>query len=666
MVAARDARSSAEAGLSGAAARVESANDLAQLLSGIIDTAIALTEADFGNIQLLDADGRLISVAQRGFTEDWIDYWNTAANEFGACGAALAQEERVIVEDVERSPLFAGSPALEVQRRAGVRALQCTPLHTRCGKPVGMLSTHYRRPCRPDARALQVLDLLAAHAASVVENSRAEQTLKDLEAHYLAVLETSTDGFLMLDESGRVLAANARYARRSGYTLEELLTLHITDLEAQESPEQARQHQALIRQQGGDLFQTVHRTKSGERWHAEVNVVYRPEAGGRYFAFQRDISERMRLEAQLRLSEERLRLAMEATDGGLWDWDIETGSVYFSPRYATMLGYVTEEIPPHYHAWVGLVHPDEADAVSAEVQRLMTNQGHWSIEFRMRHKDGRYVWIMGRGKVVEHDAEGRPRRAIGTHTDITERKHLEEEIRTHNEVMQSLTRHQVAMQTAAAFAHELNQPLLAITAYNEVALHTLAGNPVHIEQLTHVIQASYEQALRAGQVLNALNAHLHRDQPEPAGFDLNQLVREILVRRRAWPHKFRSRLALDPQLPKVLGHRLQTEKVLINLIQNGLEAMEEAQLPAAAFEIAVETRTRGNLAHVTLRDGGPGLDAKAARAIFEPFFTTKAHGLGLGLSICRALIEAQHGQFWFDPEGRPGAVFHFTLPLGHD
>ncbi|MEW6703604.1 MAG: response regulator [Pseudomonadota bacterium] len=152
-------------------------------LEEVVDTAIAITGADFGNVQLIDpATGHLRIVAQRGFPQWWLDHWDTVAKGHGACGAALQRAERVIVSDIERSPIFAGTPALEVQRRAGVRAVQSTPIVSRSGTPLGMFSTHFRTVHEPDERARKLLDLLARHVAELVERFRAERQVRQLNA----------------------------------------------------------------------------------------------------------------------------------------------------------------------------------------------------------------------------------------------------------------------------------------------------------------------------------------------------------------------------------------------------------------------------------------------------------------------------------------------------
>lgn len=154
-----------------------------EVLVGIVDAAITITHADFGNIQLVDPKSSDLRIAtQRGFPQWWIDYWNTVSKGHGTCGTALERGERIIVEDVEQSPIFAGSD-LEIQRKAGVRAIQSTPLISRSGTLIGMFSTHYRTRHRPDTRMLLLLDLLARQAADIIAQARAEED----RAHLLQV-----------------------------------------------------------------------------------------------------------------------------------------------------------------------------------------------------------------------------------------------------------------------------------------------------------------------------------------------------------------------------------------------------------------------------------------------------------------------------------------------
>jgi two-component system, chemotaxis family, CheB/CheR fusion protein len=168
--------------------------DLSVILGEVVEAAISVSAADFGNIQLLDKESSdLHIVGQRGFPQWWIDFWNTTAKGKGSCGTALERRERVIVEDVEKSPIFAGARALEIQLRAGVRAVQSTPLIGRSGTPLGVFSTHYQKPQSPDERALRLLDLLARQATDIIERAQMEASLRESEERFRALVIATSD-----------------------------------------------------------------------------------------------------------------------------------------------------------------------------------------------------------------------------------------------------------------------------------------------------------------------------------------------------------------------------------------------------------------------------------------------------------------------------------------
>jgi signal transduction histidine kinase len=153
--------------------------NLEKVLVEIVDAAIAIFGADFGNIKLLNPiTSELNIVAQRGFPDWWMDYWNGIGKGQGSCGLTLKRGERVIVEDIEQDPFWAGNPGLDVQLKAGVRACQATPLVSRSGKPLGVFSTHYRTPHRPDDRELQLLDLLGRQASDIIDRAQHEEALR--------------------------------------------------------------------------------------------------------------------------------------------------------------------------------------------------------------------------------------------------------------------------------------------------------------------------------------------------------------------------------------------------------------------------------------------------------------------------------------------------------
>lgn len=168
--------------------------DIEQILGEIVEAAIAVSAADFGSLQLLDArSGALRLLAQRGFPEAWVAFWHNVPEGQGACGAALQRGERVVVEDIEQGSVFSGE-ALEIHRRAGVRAVQSTPLTSRSGRLLGMFSTHYRKPCRPEERALRLLDLIGRQAADIIERKQGEEALRASEEKYRSLFENALNG----------------------------------------------------------------------------------------------------------------------------------------------------------------------------------------------------------------------------------------------------------------------------------------------------------------------------------------------------------------------------------------------------------------------------------------------------------------------------------------
>jgi diguanylate cyclase (GGDEF)-like protein/PAS domain S-box-containing protein len=196
---------------------------LRPFLGEVVDAAIAISGADFGSIQLIDPNtSHLKIVASRGFPQWWLDFWDTVTAGRGVCGTALEHGKRVVVEDVEQSPIFAGTSALEVQLKAGVRAVQSTPIVTREGKPIGMFSTHYKTPHQWDDRTLQLLDLLARQAADIIARAQCEEAARQAADFNEAVLSSLGEGVYTVGEDGLVTSINPAAAELLGWTAAEL------------------------------------------------------------------------------------------------------------------------------------------------------------------------------------------------------------------------------------------------------------------------------------------------------------------------------------------------------------------------------------------------------------------------------------------------------------
>jgi PAS domain S-box-containing protein len=248
--------------------------------------------------------------------------------------------------------------------------------------------------------------------------------------------------------------------------------------------------------------------------------------------------------------------------------------------------------------------------------------------------------------------------------DISEQRRLEREVLAHRAETERLVNQLVAKQTAAAIAHELNQPLVAVSAYSEAALAMVRSGHPQAEKLAQALEGAAGQAQRAGRTLHELLDFLHKSDTGSEPVNLHDAVENALAATLAGsPVRFRPVLELARNLAPVLGNRNQLQRVLTNLLQNGIDAMQAAGIAPADFHITIRTAQAGTMAQVTVQDSGPGPDADATRRLFDPFFTTKPRGIGLGLTISRALIESHGGQLWHDHLAGGGAVFHFTVPL---
>lgn len=247
-------------------------------------------------------------------------------------------------------------------------------------------------------------------------------------------------------------------------------------------------------------------------------------------------------------------------------------------------------------------------------------------------------------------------------TDVSRRRQLEDEVQDRRDEVERLVNRQVAVHTTLAIAHELNQPLGAVSAYCEAALFMLRSGDQSPDQLRLALERGVQQAHRAGSSLHELVNFLHQEEAPAEPFDLATVVREALQLVRTERYDFDLKLDLPAGLPPVRGRRAQITKAIVNLLHNAVEATNSGG--GSDARIAVTATAAGDMARVSVHDSGVGLTGDVAKQLFVPFFTTKPGGMGLGLVITRALVEAQGGHLWYDPSaGREGTAFTFTIPF---
>jgi PAS domain S-box-containing protein len=368
-------------------------------------------------------------------------------------------------------------------------------------------------------------------------------------------------------------------------------------------------------------------------------------------------------EQVVRISEARLNQAQHSAYIGNWELELAGNKLHWSDEIYRIFEIDNATFGASYEAFLNAIHPDDRDMVNKAYTDSLEKRQPYDIVHRLLLADGRIKFVHERCE-TDFNTEGKAIRSLGTVQDITRRKLLEKEIQEQRNEMDTLQKTQIASQTALAIAHEINQPLSAIATYCNAALMLLKAENPDLEKIGKAVEASERQSLRAGQSIRELIVFLNMREFPTESFELNNEITSLLATARAEHElQFHAALQLEEGLPLIRANRVHVRKVLLNLLHNGMDAMHEAGVPEAAITITVRTIADKNVAQVTIRDNGPGFKEEEIQRLFEPFFTTKAKGIGMGLTISRALIEANGGQLWVDPQESPGATFHLTLPF---
>lgn len=260
------------------------------------------------------------------------------------------------------------------------------------------------------------------------------------------------------------------------------------------------------------------------------------------------------------------------------------------------------------------------------------------------------------------DERGTVKGAIGVFVDITERKRAQQALRETQAELAHATRLLLMGELIASIAHEVNQPLTGVVTNGNFALRELAKENPRLDQVQQAVAWMVEDGKRAADVISRVRALLKKDVPSRSEIDMNDAIQEVVVllRDETSRNRVQVHLNLAAGLSRVIGDRVQLQQVVINLIMNGVEAMETVNARPRELTISSEAHADGVL--IQVQDSGIGLDPVRASRVFEPYFTTKRHGIGLGLPISRSIIESHLGHLWTEP-APDGAIFQFTLPV---
>jgi PAS domain S-box-containing protein len=401
------------------------------------------------------------------------------------------------------------------------------------------------------------------------------------------------------------------------------------------------------------------------------------DAEGRFSGYRgvaSDLTDRKRAEQALQRSESYLAEAQRLSHTGSWGWNAATRQItHWSKEIYRLYGFdPTAGIPP-LAALLQRVHREDRARLAEALEGAIRDRAEYELVFRVVLPDGATKYVHEIGHPV-YDAAGEIVEFVGTDMDISERKQAEAEIREserrYREVEMELAHaNRVATmgQLSASIAHEVNQPIAAAITNAHAALRWLGARPPDLEEVRQALGRIVNNGARAGDVIGRIRDLVRKAPPRKDGLEINEAIREViaLTRGEAVKNGVSVQTQLAQGLPLIQGDRVQLQQVILNLIINAVEAMSAASEGSRELLISTgKAESEGVL--VAVRDSGPGLTPESLEHLFEAFYTTKPGGLGMGLSICHSIIEADGGRLWATANVPQGAVFQFTVPAHPD
>jgi PAS domain S-box-containing protein len=326
-------------------------------------------------------------------------------------------------------------------------------------------------------------------------------------------------------------------------------------------------------------------------------------------------------------------------------------------------GQTLDFVQSHPEAWMTAVHPEDREIAAKNFWKGVQSGQSFATETRsLRAQDGTYRWHLIQG-VPLRDADGKILKFVGTTTDIDDQKRVEEALRQAQSDLARINRVTTMGELTASLAHEISQPITGAITNTNVCLRKLAHDEPDLDEVRAAVIRIGKDAQRAVEIIKRIRSQFERGAPNREILDVNEIYREIiaLLRDEAGRYNVSMRTELATNLPKISGDRVQLQQVAMNLIVNSIEAMKDVD-GVREMMIRSQCAEDGGVL-VSISDSGVGIRPQIADQIFDPFFTTKVHGTGMGLRICRSIIESHGGRLWAVGSQGRGATFHFSLPI---
>jgi len=414
-------------------------------------------------------------------------------------------------------------------------------------------------------------------------------------------------------------------------------------------------------------FELARPTPDGGKRYVSVSGLPVFDKSGRFIGYRgvgRHITERKRVEEALRRSEAYLSEAQRLSHTGTAVLRA-TGPVYLSEESYRIVDLDPRQGLPDRETLLRRIHPDDRDRVDAEIQAALRQQRDYELEFRIVRPDGTIKYLESTGHPLL-SADGHAIEILATYVDVTESKRAQEEherLRQLEAELAHMNRLSIMGELAASLAHEILHPIATARNNARAGMRFLEMRPPNLDEVREALSCVVRDADRAKAIVDRMRDHIKKAPPRKEPFDLNEAINEVIAMAQSAIAKNRVsvRTHLADGLIPVHGDRVQLQQVLVNLILNAVEAMSSMEEGARELSISTEQSPTGGML-VAVGDSGPGIDPQRLQRVFEPFYTTKTSGVGMGLAICRSIIDDHGGRLWANANKPRGTVFQFTLP----
>lgn len=496
----------------------------------------------------------------------------------------------------------------------------------------------------------------------VDERKRAQDALRASEQNLRLMLDSIAGMVTVFAASGELEAANKPFLDYTGHTIEDLRAdrgvLHPDDRAAVMDG-----WQCALRT--GEPFRSEMRLRGRDgtfRWFEASVLPLCDEVGRitRWYSLTTDIDDRKNAEAALQRSQRELTLMIETIPGLVWCASPDGELTYINERIHRYFGAQDRDLMKG--GWAQFLHPDDvAQTVDAWSNSVATREP-FAVQARLRGTDGTFRWFHSLGQ-LGLDSQGNPSRWYGLMIDIDEAKRIEDTLRTTQEQLSHAAQVATLGELSASIAHEVNQPLAAVVANGHACLRWLAAEPPNLEKTGEAAERVVRDGRDAADVLRRIRALFKRSENQREKLNLNNVVVEVagLVRTETLRQNVSVVLDLEEDLPPLMADRVQLQQLILNIFINAIDAMR--MIDNGARRIAVRSRRAGaSQILMEIADSGAGIADKAP--VFDTFFSTKTNGMGMGLAICRSIVESHGGRIWAENVPGCGAKFCFLLP--HD